>query len=884
MTSQQIRAAFLSYFQKQDHRIVPSSPVVPVDDPTLLFTNAGMNQFKPIFLGQETREYRRAASAQKCIRVSGKHNDLEEVGRDGLHHTFFEMLGNWSFGDYYKKEAIEFAWEFLTVHMGLDKNRLWASVFTDDDEAAELWPRVTDLPADRVLRFGASENFWEMGETGPCGPCSEVHYDRGPEFSCGKPDCGINCDCERFWEVWNLVFIQFDRDASGRLTELPSKHVDTGMGLERLTAIMQGVDSDYGTDLFRPIIERLIELSGQEESNDRLRTSLWIIADHIRTLTFAISDGAMPSNEGRGYVLRRILRRAARHGRLLNLHRPFMYQLSGTVVDIMGQAYPELHQGREHVALVIKAEEERFGQTLDQGIEKFEELSADLGRRDIKVIPGEEAFRLYDTYGFPVDLTQVMAREKGLEVDIDGFQKAMEEQRTRSREATAETGAETITRDWKTMTSGDSSVFLGYDTSETAAVIRKWAPAGDREDDRRVEIILDRTPFYAEAGGQVGDNGSIVGDGFSIEVSGAVHRSVEGREEIVHLGRLKEGAIDSPQVTAAVHSDRRMATARHHTATHLLQAALREVLGDHVHQSGSLVAPERLRFDFTHYTALIPEEMEQVEHLVNRAIRRNLPVTTRQTSLERARQEGVTALFGEKYDQQVRVVEVAGTSQELCGGTHVRSTGEIGLFQILSESGIAAGVRRIEALTGEPALSWVRRQRAVIGELSERLKVDTEGLVERVEQLLETNRELNKKLKRAATRRAVTRLDDLLGEAVKANGVKIVAAQVEVSDRHALLEMADALREKLRRGVGLLGTLADGRIQLVAVVGDEAQKQDRLKAGDIVRRAAQVAGGKGGGKPHLAQGGGGDPGKLDQVLKAVPEIVKKLLSEPREGT
>jgi len=884
MTSQQIRKEFLSYFQDRGHRIVPSSPVVPVDDPTLLFTNAGMNQFKPIFLGQETRDYRRAASAQKCIRVSGKHNDLEEVGRDSLHHTFFEMLGNWSFGDYYKKEAIEFAWEFLTVTMGLDKDRLWASVYTGDDEAAGLWPRVTDLPAERVLRFGAKDNFWEMGETGPCGPCSEVHYDRGEEFSCGRPDCGVNCGCERFLEIWNLVFIQYDRDQAGKLTELPAKHVDTGMGLERLTAIKQGVDSNYGTDLFRPIIDRIIELSDQDESDPRLRTSMWVIADHIRALTFAIADGAMPSNEGRGYVLRRILRRAARHGRLLDLHEPFIYGLSGTVVDIMAEAYPELHQGREHVALMIQAEEERFGQTLDQGIERFEELSADLDRRGAKTVPGEEVFRLYDTYGFPVDLTRVMAREKGLEVDIAGFEKAMEKQRSRSRVATTETGGEAITREWQTMTSGDSSVFVGYETFESSAVIRKWAAIEDREDDHQVEVILDRTPFYAQAGGQTGDSGSIAGDGFTIEVRDAVFRHIDGRDEIVHAGRLTEGSIVSPEVTAAVHSGRRLATARNHTATHLLQAALRQVLGDHVHQSGSLVSPQRLRFDFTHYAAMTPDELRRVEGLVNDHIRRNRPVSTRQTSLEQARQEGVTALFGEKYDQQVRVVEVAGTSQELCGGTHVGSTGEIGLFQILSESGIAAGVRRIEALTGEAALDWIGRQRSIIDRLSDRLKVDAEGLGERIEKLLETNRELDKKLKRAATQKAVTRLDDILEGARKIDGVPVVAHRVETGDRAALLKMADALREKLPGGAGLLGMLADDRIQLVAVVGDRAQKEHGLKAGDLIRRAAAMAGGKGGGKPHLAQGGGGDPEKLDQVLKAAPEIVKTLLSEQHGGT
>jgi alanyl-tRNA synthetase len=875
MTSNEIRSSFLRYFQERDHRIVASSPVVPDDDPTLLFTNAGMNQFKPIFLGQETRDYSRAASSQKCIRVSGKHNDLEEVGHDGQHHTFFEMLGNWSFGDYYKKEAIEFAWEFLTDVLGLPKDRLWASVFTDDDEAAALWPGVTDLPAGRVLRFGAKENFWEMGETGPCGPCSELHFDRGAEFGCGRPDCDVNCDCERFVEVWNLVFIQYDRDESGNLTELPAKHVDTGMGLERLTSIMQNVDTNYGTDLFTPIIERIAAISGQETGDPGTRTSMWVIADHIRALTFAIADGAMPSNEGRGYVLRRILRRAARHGRLLGTHKPFIHELSGVVVDIMGQAYPELHQGREHVALVIKAEEERFGQTLDQGIEKFEELVADLNHQGVTTIPGQEAFRLYDTYGFPVDLTQVMAQEKGMDVDLPGFEKAMAEQKKRSREVSAAADVESQVRNWNPLSKGKSSVFIGYDTCEAESNIRKWVSLGNNQ----IEVVLDKTPFYAEAGGQQGDQGQLVGDGFTIDVTNTVHRIVNKRNEIVHVGTLVEGKIGGGKLQARVNLDCRKATARHHTATHLLQAALRRVLGDHVHQSGSLVGPERLRFDFTHYAAMTREELDQTEALVNQKVRENIPVTTYQTSLDDARSKGVTALFGEKYDEQVRVVQLANTSQELCGGTHVDSTGEIGTFQILSEGGIAAGVRRIEALTGEAALAHIRRQNRTIHDLAGQLKVGVDQVVERVEKLLQINRELEKKLKSASARTEVNRLDDLLNSAQDIQGHRLVAARIQVTDRDALLQIADSLREKLPDGVGVLGTVVENRSLLVAVVGDEAQKQTPLHAGDIVREVAKSIGGKGGGKQHLAQGGGGDPKKLPQALAAAADIIGRILSE-----
>ncbi len=871
MTSGKIREAFLQYFQEQDHQIVPSSPVVPEDDPTLLFTNAGMNQFKRVFLGQEQRDYRRAASVQKCIRVSGKHNDLEEVGRDGLHHTFFEMLGNWSFGDYYKKEALQFAWEFLTGLMGLPKERLWATVFTDDQEAAGLWPQCTDLPAERVLRFGASENFWEMGETGPCGPSSEIHYDRGPGFGCGKPTCGVNCGCERYLEIWNLVFIQYERDASGRLTELPAKHVDTGMGLERLAALMQDVPSNYGTDLFAPIIDHIADLSGKDPQDARMLTSMWVIADHIRALTFAIADGAMPSNEGRGYVLRRILRRAARHGRLLEMHQPFIYKLTGAVVDIMGQAYPELHQGREHVALVIKAEEERFGQTLDLGIEKFEEIVAELRQRGERIIPGQEVFRLYDTYGFPSDLTHIMAQEKGMELDLAGFEKAMDQQRQRAREASKFIpGSGSEAAKWRDVTTGENSIFVGHEQCQTEVVVRKWRPLGGD-----VELVLDRTPFYAEAGGQVGDQGWLIGQGIKIQITDAVRVG----DEIVHRGKLMQGRIGPETIRAEVDPKVRKSTARNHSATHLLQAALRRVLGHHVHQSGSLVTPQRLRFDFTHFTALSPEELEQVEALVNENIRQNLPVSDYLTSLREARQQGVIALFGEKYDQRVRVVQMGETSQELCGGTHVQATGEIGLFQITSESGIAAGIRRIEALTGEAAYRHVQDQHKTIHQLARLLKTSPNQLGERVDKLLLAKAELEKKLRNMSARSAVTKMDDFIDRAQQVDGLPVVAAQVEVGDRDALLKMADSLREKLPDGVGVLGSAVAGSTLLVAVVGEKTMERRHLRAGDVVRGVAQVIGGKGGGKAHLAQGGGGDPAKLPQALAAVPEVVQKLLGK-----
>jgi len=871
MRSAEIRERFLRFFEERGHERVPSSPVVPYDDPTLLFTNAGMNQFKNIFLGLERRSYKRAASAQKCIRVSGKHNDLEQVGRDTTHHTFFEMLGNWSFGDYYKKEAIDFAWELLTRDYGLPPERLWATVFRDDDEAEELWARI--LPREKILRFGEDENFWEMGDVGPCGPCTEIHLDLGPGYGCGRPDCGPNCPyCEeindfRFVELWNLVFIQYNRREDGSLEELPEKHVDTGMGLERLAAILQGKNSNYDTDLFQPLIRKVEELSGRAYEEDP--TPFRVVADHIRALSFAIADGAVPS---RGYVLRRLLRRASRFGRKLDLHEPFLYRLVSVVGEVMGEAYPEVVEKGEYIARVIKAEEEAFGRTLDRGLERFAEVVEGLKARGEMVLPGEEAFRLYDTYGFPLDLTQLMAEEEGLSVDVEGFQKAMERQRERAREASRFEARVGLGEGWKVISEGPSSEFVGYEEERAVAAVRAVRDAGDGT----VEVILSHTPFYAEAGGQVGDTGWLRAEGFLVEVTDT--QRIAG--EIVHKGRLREGTLESApvEVIAEIDSGRRAAIRRNHTATHLLHKALREVLGEHVRQSGSLVAPDRLRFDFTHFAQMTPDELEAVERLVNERIRQNLPVRVREMPLQEALKAGAIAIFGEKYGEIVRVVEVEGVSRELCGGTHVRSTGEIGFFRIEYEGSVAAGIRRIEALTGEGAEKADREDRRTLSEVGRLVNASGREIAERVEGLLERVRSLEKEVAALRRKAAAGRAAELVAGAVEVGGLKVVAERVDAPDMDVLREMADRLRDALGQGVGVLGTEVDGKALLVAVATDDAVSRG-VRADVLVREVARSVGGGGGGRPHLAQAGGRNPEKLREALAYVPDIVRRILGE-----
>jgi alanyl-tRNA synthetase len=870
MKSHEIRESFLGFFKKRDHKIYPSSSLIPRDDPTLLFANAGMNQFKDVILGKKVPEHKRAASSQKCIRVSGKHNDLEEVGKDTYHHTFFEMLGNWSFGDYFKKEAIIWAWEFLTETCGLPKERLWATVFRDDDESEKLWYENTDIKKGRVLRFDEKENFWEMGEVGPCGPCSEVHYDKGTEYKCDRPNCGVNCPCGRFVEVCNLVFMEFNRDENGKLTDLPAKVVDTGMGLERLTARMQNVDSNYDTDLFVPLIKKIENISGLPYKGSNQEESFRVIADHIRALSFAITDGAIPSNEGQGYVLRRILRRASRHGRLLGLHKPFIYQLGSVVVDLMGKVYPELVAKKEHVALVIKSEEERFEETLDLGLELFEKVAERVLKNKEKVIPGEDVFKLYDTYGFPVDLTHVMAEEKGLNIDMVGFNKEMEKQQERSRDSV--------------------SVFF-EPTVETAKLIGLKTEPLHHESNFEIKanvkiviydeggvspdyIVLDKTPFYAEAGGQVSDTGKIIGKNFEFEVTDVKKQG----DVILHLGKTTKGNLTKEDdVLAVVNIERRKAIMRNHTATHLLHKALRETLGEHVHQSGSLVAPDRFRFDFTHFKALDQAELDKVEHLVNQKIWENLQVKSSEIPFEEAKRKGAMALFGEKYGDVVRIIEVDGYSRELCGGTHVKATGEIGLFKIISETGIAAGMRRIEAVTGETAYQLVKKQKEILDELTFILKSTPEDIKDRVESLIKTNKLLQKKIKEAQKESAKTKIEELAESSIEVNGIKLIAHKAEVENRDNLLKLADTIRKKLKFTIGVLAGIIDGKIVLVATVTDDLIETKGIKAGEVVKEVSKLVGGTGGGKPHLAQGGGKDLEKLDEALDSLPEIVRRIL-------
>ena len=877
MKSKEIRETFLRFFEGKDHVRVPSAPVVPQDDPTLYFTNAGMNQFKDVFLGLGRRDYTRAVDTQKVIRVSGKHNDLDEVGYSPWHHTFFEMLGNWSFGDYFKKEAIEWGWELITERFGLDKERLWATVFVGDDavepdvEAEAFWYECTDLLPGRVVRLPAKENFWEMGATGPCGPCSEIHYYLGDDLAAQDRRMLID-DTGDLVEIWNLVFIQYNRDDTGALQPLPEKHVDTGMGFERICSLLQGAESNYETDVFQPLIGRIAELTGKEYGGER-RVPMQVIADHVRTLSFAMADGVMPSNEGRGYVLRRILRRAARYARQLDQHDPFIHQLVGTLGETMGHVFPEVAARKDHIDLVIRSEEESFGKTLDRGLDIFARFAAK-GQ-----ITGGDAFQLYDTYGFPLDLTELMAREQGIPlVEREEFDRALEAQRQRSRQATKSLGNITLSTGnpsiEASLSKKPASPLVDYDELEAEAQVVQADRIGEGEDDR-VRLVLDRTPFYAEAGGQVGDRGRIEGEGFVVEVE----NTKKEHGGIFHIGRLVEGEAGALTgvVDARVDRQARMDAERNHTATHLLHESLRQTLGDHVGQMGSLVAPDRLRFDFSHFAAVDPEQLREIEERVNEQIRADLAVNTFQEELEKAKAMGAQALFGEKYDDQVRVVRIGDFSLELCGGTHVRSTGEIGAFDLLSESGIAAGVRRSEALTGAGAERAVRLRRQVLADLGTRLNAAPEELADKIEALLGRNRQLERSLGELRRRVAALETSDLSNGAREVEGVTVVARRTEVEDVPSLRAMADGLRESLGSGVGVLGADIGGKVSFIAVVTDDLIKGRGLKAGDIVRGVAQLAGGSGGGKAHLAQAGGRDPGKLDEALEQAACIVEQQL-------
>ena len=874
-----VRRAFLEFFRERGHTIVASSPLVPGNDPTLLFTNAGMVQFKDVFLGQDKRDYLRAATSQRCVRAGGKHNDLENVGYTARHHTFFEMLGNFSFGDYFKRDAIRFAWEFLTGTLELDPGKLWVTVFRDDDEAADIWLKEVGVSAQRFSRLGEKSNFWAMGDTGPCGPCSEIFYDHGPGVRGGPPGSPDE-DGDRFVEIWNLVFMQFDRAADGTMTPLPKPSVDTGMGLERISAVLQGVHSNYDIDLFRNLIRAAARLAG---TGNLESSSLRVIADHIRACTFLIVDGVLPSNEGRGYVLRRIIRRAIRHGYKLGIEEPFFYKLVEVLEQQMGGAYPELTRGRTLAEQVLRQEEERFAETLTKGMELLEGVIAKITAAERApratpavappVIPGDIVFKLYDTYGFPADLTADIARERGLSIDQAGFDAAMEAQRRRSQEA-SKFGVD--------LRGGvrieAHTVFEGYEAlaaeGRVVALFKGGEPVERLTAGEHGEIILDHTSFYAESGGQVGDTGTLSGTDAHFQVEDTLKRGTA----FAHIGRLAAGAIRvGDLLRAQVDGERRRAIMLNHTATHLLHAALRKTLGTHVQQKGSLVAPDRLRFDFSHLQPVTPEQLETIERLVNAQIRLNTPAETRLMSFEDAVATGAMALFGEKYEKDVRVLRVGDFSMELCGGTHVQRSGDIGLFKIVSEGGVASGVRRIEAVTGEGAVDYVEQSEVLLKDLAHLVRGSRDDVKDKVRDALERTRQMEREIRALKDRLASGQGADLAEGAVDVQGVKVLATQVSGADAAALRGAVDRLKDKLKSAVVVLASV-EGPEKVVLVVGVTADQCARIKAGELAGVIAAEVGGRGGGRPDFAQAGGSNPAALETALAAVPEWVRNRLN------
>ena len=875
MTGTEIRARFLQYFADRGHTVVSSSGILPKNDPTLMFANAGMNQFKDCFLGLEDRGYYRAVSSQKCVRAGGKHNDLENVGRTARHHTFFEMLGNFSFGDYFKKEAIAYAWEFLTVELKLDKSRLYVTVYTDDDEAADIWHFQEGIPRERIFRFGEKDNFWSMGDTGPCGPCSEIFYDQGAEIGCDRPDCNVGCECDRYMEIWNNVFMQFNRSSDGTLTPLPKPSVDTGMGLERVSAVMQGMTSNYDIDILQGIICHIERLTGKKYGADEKdNVSMRVIADHARAVTFLICDGALPSNEGRGYVLRRIMRRAARHAKMLGCAEPMLFNMVDAVREVMGDAYPELQEREEYIKKVVLAEEQRFIETLDRGLAILNDEVALLRSAGKNTIPGEVLFKLYDTFGFPTDLTADIVESEGFTIDEAGFEICMERQRAQAREHWKGSGEEGIAQIYKELhSSGVRGRFVGYDEmsvySQVLAIISDGVPVESANVGDSVAVITEKTPFYGDSGGQKGDCGTISTGNAHLEVTAASRPFID---LIVHHTVVKEGILKvGDAANLKVAQAERDATCRNHTATHLLQSALRQVLGEHVKQAGSLVSLGRLRFDFTHFSALTDSELRQVEMIVNRFVMANDQVVTREMNIAEAIEAGATALFDEKYGDSVRVVKVGDVSMELCGGTHVRAAGDIGLFKIVSEAGIAAGVRRIEALTGFGALDFVRQMEDEQKEIAALLKSETGNSRDRVEKLLAGQKELQREIEALKARLNVAASGDLLSQAVELQGVKLLAIQVQVEDIKALRDLSDTLKDRIGSGVIVLGTEIAGKANLLVAVTKELS--NTIKASDIIKQIAPIIGGSGGGKPELAQAGGNLPDKLDEALAAVAGIL-----------
>lgn len=870
MKSAEIREAFLRFFEEQGHTRVPSSSLVPNNDPTLLFTNAGMNQFKDCFLGQEKRAYTRATSSQKCVRAGGKNSDLENVGYTARHHTFFEMLGNFSFGDYFKKDAINFAWTFLTGVLKLPKDKLWVTVYASDDEAYDIWTKDVGVPPERMIRIGdnkgapyASDNFWTMGDTGPCGPCTEIFYDHGPEIWGGPPGSPDE-DGDRYIEIWNNVFMQFNRTADGVLHPLPAPSVDTGMGLERISAVMQHVNSNYDIDLFQSLLKAAAQAIGCANEG---QASLKVVADHIRSCSFLIADGVLPSNEGRGYVLRRIIRRACRHGNKLGATGNFFYKIVAALVAEMGASFPELVREQANIERVLKAEEEQFSKTLEQGLKILEQ---DLAELKGTVVPGDVVFKLYDTYGFPMDLTADIARERNLTVDEAGFEREMEAQRVRARSASS------FGLDYNTLVKVDvPTEFIGYNATQGSAKVIALYKEGKsvdflNEGDEGV-VVLDQTPFYAESGGQVGDCGYLQAGAARFDV----RDTTKTGGAFLHHGAVVAGALKVGEtVTTEVDADVRHATALNHSATHLLHAALRQVLGEHVQQKGSLVDSQRLRFDFSHFESIKPEQIKALEDIVNTEIRNNTPVEMEETDIETAKQKGAMALFGEKYGDSVRVLSMGGDfSVELCGGIHASRTGDIGLFKITSESGVASGIRRIEAVTGAAALAYLNAAEEQLKEAASLIKGSRENLIDKLSAVLERNRQLEKQLEQLQAKAASAAGDDLSSSAVDVKGVKVLAARLDGQDGKALLALVDQLKNKLGRAVILLGSVHEDKVVLVAGVTKDLTGQ--LKAGDLMKQAAAAVGGKGGGRPDMAQGGGVDAAALDAALALTAPFVEQ---------
>lgn len=877
MKGQEIREKFLRYFESKGHKILPSASLIPHNDPSILWTAAGMVPFKPYFTGAAKPEVLRVTTCQKCLRTP----DIESVGRTARHHTFFEMLGNFSFGDYFKKEAIPWAWEFVTEHLGLAAEKLWITIYLDDDEAYDIWHNDVGVPDNRIVRMGKDTNFWEIG-VGPCGPCSEIYYDLGEERGCGAPDCAVGCDCDRYLEIWNLVFIQFFRDEEGNYTPLKSKGIDTGMGLERVASVLQNVKTNFDTDLFRDIMDYTGNLTGRPYGTGaEYDLALKVIADHCRAVTFAVADGALPSNEGRGYVLRRLLRRAVRFGRVLGMGEPFLYRVAGAVIDKMGVAYPELVKNRELVTRVIKTEEERFGETLAQGTEIITRLIGEARQAGKNYIDGEEAFRLYDTYGFPLELTREIAGENDLTVDEEGFTRAMERQRERARSARQETEylSEKTAGLKSILDQLGETVFVGYDTLATKSRIMAIFVQDERVEQalagQEVELILDITPCYAESGGQVSDHARIVAESTEAVVE-EVTRPVEGLH--LHRGRVLSGVLRvNDEVEVQVDARRRMNVARNHSATHLLHKALKEVLGGHVSQAGSLVAPDRLRFDFTHYAAIEPGELERVEKIVNEAVLNNLKVEIFESTLDEAREMGAAALFEEKYGDRVRVVKMGDFSLELCGGTHVRSTSEVGMFKLLSESSVGSGLRRVEAVTGEGALDYLKAKEEQLNLIARAVKAAPHELVHRVETMVRELRELEKDAETLRAKLARYEVQSMLERSRDIAGIKVLAARSGASDMDSLRAMLDLLRDKTGSSVIVLGAAVNGKVNLVAGVSKDLVAKG-LHAGKLLKEIAPLVGGGGGGRPDMAQAGGKNPAGLEAALDKVYVLVESILS------